>query len=198
VDLLKAKLFKRIHTKKSVYSAIWQACEHTDRYFESNLRQVFPSADWSTVQYKDLKKPIAELFANNADHSPGERYGKTLAQLLETGDQENDCEAPQPTTPANKKTEIPDDTVYCRSIIGFELLLIHTLRIFCAQQGWPDLAPRIKAGNLMSCFESLLRGDELVIKEFIELLWQVRYQFDTWVVKWVEHGDRGDAQLRLT
>lgn len=50
----------------------------------------------------------------------------------------------------------------------------------------------------MSCFERLLQQDERTIKSFIELLWQVRYQFDTWVVKWVEHDDREDAQLRLT
>ncbi|SUC27797.1 Protein of uncharacterised function (DUF1524) [Providencia rustigianii] len=47
-------------------------------------------------------------------------------------------------------------------------------------------------------FERLLQQDERTIKSFIELLWQVRYQFDTWVVKWVEHDDREDAQLRLT
>ncbi|MBR9883495.1 MAG: HNH endonuclease, partial [Oceanospirillales bacterium] len=90
------------------------------------------------------------------------------------------------------------ETVYCGSIIGFELLLIHTLRIFCTQQGWPDLEPRIKAGNLMACFDRVLQKDEAVITAFIELLWQVRYQFDTWVVKWVEHDDRDVRQLCLT
>ncbi|WP_300499234.1 HNH endonuclease family protein, partial [Marinobacter sp.] len=40
--------------------------------------------------------------------------------------------------------------------------------------------------------------DESTIKAFLMLLWQVRFQFDKWVVKWVEYDDSEDPQLRLT
>ncbi|MEL4201951.1 DUF262 domain-containing HNH endonuclease family protein [Plesiomonas shigelloides] len=194
VDLLKAKLFKHITTDKAVYSSIWQACEHTDNYFERNLRQIFKNADWQTLQYTDLANYQAELFPLFSSSNIVQRVGKSIAEIA-SGSLDFDVEPEQSEIQSD---DFDDETVYCRSIISFELLLIHTLRIFCTQKSWDDLAPRIRASNLMACFEGLLQHDERTIKSFIELLWQVRYQFDTWVVKWVEHDDREDAQLRLT
>jgi uncharacterized protein with ParB-like and HNH nuclease domain len=194
VDLLKAKLFKHITTDKAVYSSIWQACEHTDNYFERNLRQIFKNADWQTLEYTDLANYQAELFPLVSSSNIVQRVGKSIAEIA-SGSLDFDVE---PEQSESQSADFDDETVYCRSIISFELLLIHTLRIFCTQKSWDDLTPRIRAGNLMSCFEGLLQYDERTIKSFIELLWQVRYQFDTWVVKWVEHDDREDAQLRLT
>ncbi|WP_315905562.1 HNH endonuclease family protein [Vibrio fluvialis] len=194
VDLLKAKLFKHITTDKAIYSSIWQACEHTDNYFERNLRQIFKNADWQTLEYTDLANYQAELFPLVSSSNSVQRVGKSIAEIA-SGSLDFDVE---PEQSESQSDDFDDETVYCRSIISFELLLIHTLRIFCTQKSWDDLTPRIRASNLMSCFEGLLQHDERTIKSFIELLWQVRYQFDTWVVKWVEHDDREDAQLRLT
>lgn len=198
VDLLKAKLFKKITSEKGLYSTIWQACEHTENYFERNLRQLFPRANWNALEYNDIKKYTPEMFGVEANSDLSECLGKTLAELLKDVNEGDVPENAQQEEFADTQAEIEDETVYCRSIVSFELLLIHTLRIFCAQQGWLDLKPRIKADNLMVCFEGLLQQDEVSIKAFIELLWQVRFQFDTWVVKWVEHDDREDPQLRLT
>src|SRR5690554_3156174 len=201
VDLLKAKLFRKITTGKPLYSAMWQACEHMENYFERNLRQLFPNADWNAIEYKHLKAYTGSLFERRADDNKGDQdqaSGKTLLQLL---DDVKSGEAPDNT---EQKVEddtqdgIEDETVYCRSIVSFELLLIHTLRIFCARKHWPDIAARIKGSNLMACFQCLLKEDETTVKAFVELLWQVRYQFDTWMVKWVEHDDSEDPQLRLT
>ncbi len=201
VDLLKAKLFRKITTEKPLYSAMWQACEHMENYFERNLRQLFPNADWNAIEYKHLKAYSGSLFERGAGENlgdQGEASGKTLLHLLdevESGDAPDNTEQKEQE---DAQDGIEDETVYCRSIISFELLLIHTLRIFCARKKWPDIAARIKASNLMACFECLLKQDETTVKAFIELLWQVRYQFDTWVVKWVEHDDSEDPQLRLT
>lgn len=200
VDLLKAKLFKTITTDKALYSTIWQACEHTENYFERNLRQLFPKADWNSLGYKNLACFSPEVFIDSSDQPCQDNRGKSLAMLLDEV-RKGECPAntsQQEMADTDIETDLDEETVYCRSIISFELLLIHTLRIFCAQKGWGDLEPRIKAGNLMACFACLLTKDEATIKDFIQLLWQVRYQFDTWVVKWVEHDDREDPQLRLT
>jgi uncharacterized protein with ParB-like and HNH nuclease domain len=194
VDLLKAKLFQHITTDKAVYSGIWQACEHTDNYFERNLRQIFEDADWQKLEYNDLANYQAELFPLVSSSNSVQRVGKSIAEIA-SGSLDFYVE---PEQSESQSDDFDDETVYCRSIISFELLLIHTLRIFCTQKSWDDLAPRIRASNLMLCFERLLQQDERTIKSFIELLWQVRYQFDTWIVKWVEHDDREDAQLRLT
>nr|WP_298058600.1 DUF262 domain-containing protein [uncultured Halomonas sp.] len=198
VDLLKARLLKKINTDKALYSKIWQGCEHLENYFERNLRQLFPQAGWNDLEYKDLKRFSGAFSQSDSASDIEDSKGKSVALLLA---EVNAGDAPENAKEIelNDTTEnIDAETVYCRSIIGFELLLIHTLRIFHSQKGWPDLGPRIKAGNLLACFEGLLKQDEAVIKAFIELLWQVRYQFDTWVVKWVEHDDREDPQLRLT
>jgi uncharacterized protein with ParB-like and HNH nuclease domain len=227
VDLLKAKLFKKIKTEKALYSLIWQACEHQDNYFERNLRQLFPNADWNTIEYKDLSKFRREFFvaSEGADgqHGTDNSSSMSLLELFEdatklaaTTERRDNSQKPGSSFETAQGEHISgknsDDTedgvaldkegdkaaVYCEAIVSFELLLIHTLRIFCACNDRPDLEPRIKAGNLMACFEVLVDSPEAEIKAFVELLWQVRYQFDTWVVKWVEHTDRNDRQLRLT
>ena len=207
VDLLKAKLFKKITTEKALYSLIWQACEHQDNYFERNLRQLFPAADWNTIKFEDLSRFNREFFAasEESDHQQASdaSSARTLLDLYEVGVQNEDIYEKQINTggseqPKDSGGESDKSAEYCRSIISFELLLIHTLRIFCARNDWPDLEPRIKASNLMACFDVLVGSAEDDIKAFVELLWQVRYQFDRWVVKWVEHTDRNDPQLRLT
>ncbi|MCE0761166.1 DUF262 domain-containing HNH endonuclease family protein [Marinobacter sp. G11] len=201
VDLLKAKLFRKIITEKPLYSAIWQACEHMENYFERNLRQLFPRADWNAIEYKDLKAYKGTVFDSKAPEGgeeQGDGSGKTILALL---DEVRAGDVPDNLTfkPEEDTQEgIEDETVYCRSIVSFELLLIHTLRIFYARKQWLDIEARIKASNLMACFNRLIETDEAVIKEFVDLLWQVRYQFDTWVVKWVEHDDSADPELRLT
>lgn len=200
VDLLKARLLKKIESEKALYSTIWQACEHLDNYFERNLRQLFANADWNKIEYKQLSK-FSEVFSTPISErklESGEVSGKSVARLLvevNAGDASANTKEP---LIADGTDNIDVETVYCRSIISFELLLIHTLRIFLVKNGLPDLEPRIKAGNLLTCFDVLLELDESQIKAFIKLLWQVRYQFDTWVVKWVEHDDREDPHLRLT
>lgn len=201
VDLLKAQLFRKLTTQLPLYSAIWQACEHMENYFERNLRQLFPNADWNTIEYAHLKSLSSSGVQHKAEQSNGgrrERNEQTLKQLLNAvnAGESNDNVKQKPEE--DTQAEIDDETVYCRSIISFELLLIHALRVFYARKNWPDIEARIKASNLMACFQSLLEKDEVDIKAFIETLWEVRYQFDTWVVKWVEHDDSEDPQLRLT
>lgn len=201
VDLLKAKLFRKITTETPLYSTIWQACEHMENYFERNLRQLFPNANWNAIEYKDLSAYEHRFFESNVGESgegEGKASGMTLLQLLGAVEEGDTPENPEPEAERDTQEGIEDETVYCRSIVGFELLLIHALRVFCASKGWDDIKARIKAANLMVCFDCLLEKDEADIKAFIQTLWQVRYQFDTWVVKWVEHDDSEDPQLRLT
>ena len=44
----------------------------------------------------------------------------------------------------------------------------------------------------------VIQASEKEIKDFLDVLWQVRYQFDTWCVKWLENEDSGGEELRLT
>lgn len=196
VDLLKARLLGKINTEKLLYSTIWQACEHLDNYFERNLRSSFSNHSWNELEYKDLRT-FSVSFSSTYD-APSIKSGSRLSlacllngpALPEVGEQKKDLKA------ATDESDAP--VVYCRSIVSFELLLIHALRIYAARNGWLDLEPRIHAGNLLACFKVLLDKDETHIKGFFLLLWQIRHQFDEWVVKWVERDDSDEEQLRLT
>lgn len=199
VDLLKAKLFRKLTTQIPLYSAIWQACEHMENYFERNLRQLFPNANWNAIEYAHLQKLDRSGIQHNTEqNAEGKAEPTTLRQLLDAVNAGESNDNIKQKLKEDMHAVIEDETVNCRSIISFELLLIHALRVFCVRQNWSDISARIKASNLMACFECLLESEEADIKAFIETLWKVRYQFDTWVVKWVEHDYSEDPQLRLT
>src|SRR5699024_9959767 len=90
---------------------------------------------------------------------------------------------------AKKKDGIDEDEVQVRSIISFPLLLQHTLRIWLYQNGQRDL-PRILDKELLTLFEEhfLKNGAGAAqVQSFIKLLWEVRYRFDKYVIKWVNH-----------
>lgn len=202
VDLLKAELFKAINSEKAIYSAIWQVCEHTDNYFERNIRELFKYSDHQNLDlhrlsiYSDNCLKLKGLKANEEIST-----GKTIAELdKELDDDTLHLKSNTIETEKDKNSDdaIDDPTVYCRSIISFELLLIHTLRLFNAKSNRADIPKRINTSNLLKIFYPLVNLNESDIKQFLQLLWQVRYQFDLWVVKWVEHDDRNDPKLRLT
>lgn len=194
VDLLKAKLFKNIKHEKAIYNAIWMACENTNDFFEKNLRTVFSSADWANIRYSDLNIFNNATFKVDASVLQATEQGLSINEI-ESLDKESDD---QQISIEKKEGGGDEEEIKCRSIISFDLLLIHTLRIFLSERNFDDVKPRIKADHLISIFEPMFSKDEVEIKSFLELLWQVRYQFDTWIVKWLYDAELEDARLRLT
>ncbi len=196
-DILKAKLFKQIHTDKVQYDAMWVACEHLENYFERNVRKVFPNADWYSIEPEHLASFELERFCStHEDKDNKESSGFSIAQLAEQLKQEA---TPENTEQDKFETyDLDVETVYCRPIIKFPLLLIHAYRVYLVLNGGQDIDPRLHSDRLLEIFEPLINGDEKSVKLFIETLWQVRYQFDRWIVKWVERDDGKDEQLALT
>ncbi|MEZ8318084.1 DUF262 domain-containing protein [Vibrio splendidus] len=194
-DILKAKLFKNILTDKAQYDAMWVACEHLENYFERNVRKVFPNADWYHIEPEHLASFDAERFAAK-DETSEALSGLSISELA--------SQVKASSIPDNTKQEkfetydLDVETVYCRPIIKFPLLLIHAYRVYLALNSHKDIEPRLHSDRLLEVFDPLINGDEQSVKQFIETLWQVRYQFDRWVVKWVERDDATDAQLGLT
>ncbi|GAA5526181.1 hypothetical protein Maes01_02776 [Microbulbifer aestuariivivens] len=194
-DILKSKLFRKIKSKKLLYDAMWTACEHMENYFERNVRKVFPSAHWADVRPESLTE-FNEGFFSKQEQGQDLAEGLTIGQLALEGD---DFSSISPASDAvTEDDEIENETVYCRSIISFPLLLIHAYRIYLAFNGGQDIVSRVRADKLLEAFEPLTVASEEEVISFIKLLWQVRYQFDRWVVKWVERDDSDDEQLRLT
>lgn len=196
-DILKAKLFKHIRTDKAQYDAMWMACEHLENYFERNVRTVFHEADWNSIEPEHLAYFDAERFlTTDKDKSSEKLPGFSIAELAS---QVNTNSTPKAAK--QEKVEVYDldvETVYCRPIIKFPLLLVHAYRVNLALNSDSDIKPRLHSERLLEVFEPLINGDEQAVKQFIETLWKVRYQFDRWVVKWVERDDASEELLALT
>lgn len=193
VDLLKARLLGKIETEKLLYSTIWQACESMDSYFERSVRNYFDYDD--SLAYESFCSFNRESFSLKTGSSGSNEIvlasPSSLASVI-------DCpEEYQPNPNSSTGDESPSESVdRCRSIISFDLLLIHTLRIFTLQEGRDnDLKSRINERNLLACFDELLDKQEDQIKRFFELLWQVRFQFDRWIIKWVTDRDETKGEV---
>lgn len=188
-DILKSLLLKKITKNKARYNAIWQVCEMMDNYFERNVRKVFPQTDWSALTVSDFAVFGATIFRFTAEEEYTNVQGNSIAQLAEMTHQ-------QGSENSDDKLEHEND-VYCESIISFPQLLLHTYRIYLKQNQRDDFTPRFHSDQLISIFKPLLDEDEEQIKAFLQLLWQVRFAFDFWVVKWVEKADEDEQQLTL-
>ncbi|MGF1826233.1 DUF262 domain-containing HNH endonuclease family protein [Vibrio splendidus] len=201
-DILKAKLFKKIRSQKAQYDAIWVACEHMDNYFERNVREVFSHSDWNAIEPEDLAVFDANRFLHSAElHKETDLGCKQSAGLSieELAEQLNRKSAPDSLKPDVFETyDLDVETVYCEPIIKFPLFLIHTYRVYLAVNNKDDIDVRLHSDRLLEIFAPLIESDEQSIKDFIEMLWQVRYQFDHWVVKWVNRDDSTESHLGLT
>lgn len=222
-DILKAKLLKHIKTAsdKARYEAMWVACERMDNYFERNVRQIFLGTDWSAVEPEDLVNSAKfQLKAAGGESSYGQA-GLNIAEIEKSVELKKTREDSESLKNKNKldKDKDEEQTVSCRSIIRFPLLLIHAYRIYLSNKGHSDIQPRLHSDRLLETFALLIDGTEILdietkatvsrvigsesldveVKEFIEVLWQVRYLFDRWVVKWVKRDDESsETQLGLT
>ena len=204
-DILKSQLLKKIQGDKTSYDAIWQACENLSNYYERNLRKLFPKADWNNLHYSELAQYCPERFPlqNNDNQSDNETSARslTIAQLAK--DKEFDPEE-RPTDSKNKARDDNNgngdaEKVYCRSIISFGLLLMHTYRIYRGHSDQADIDVRLNEKHMSESFAGFVESaTETEAKAFIECLWQVRYQFDRWVIKWVEEEDEETEFLRLS
>lgn len=172
-DILKSYLLKRISDDKLRYEAIWHTCGYMEKYFERNVRQLFPSTNWEAIQAGDLATFDAGRFLLGGDAHD-----------------------------VSGQNDPDEELVYCRSIVSFPLLLMHTYRIHLGLKGndtqGKDIEKTLHADRLVECFKPLTEASEEEVKAFFHLLWQVRYQFDRWVVKWVERADDDKEQLMLT
>jgi len=196
-DILKSQLLRKIGRHKARYEAMWQACENMNNYFERNVRKVFPDADWEGIGHADLMRFDPGRFTS-AQAKETELLPVSLAYLVRHA-----VAAPAATAAAGKSrrrrpvAEDEKETLYCRSIISFSLLLMHTYRIYLARQGQGDIATRMNVARFGECFAGFAaNATEGQTCAFIECLWEVRYQFDAWVVKWVG-SDNDEEVLRL-
>ncbi len=201
-DILKSKLLGKLSKSRHEYDGMWQVCENLNNYFERNVRRVFTASNWKEIQDVDLASFDKTKFKLVDINMPQDGFDKgsesvrglTLEEIISD---EYLLEKPEPKGTTGSSDDA--DEVFCRSIISFPLLLIHAFRIYNAQSDNEDIESRVNGERLNQAFEKfIINASEAEVIKFLDCLWQVRYQFDKWVVKWVEKAEESTAVLRLS
>jgi hypothetical protein len=189
-EILKARLLAKIESPETRdnYSILWDACAGMGDYVEKNLRQI-----------TGLK--ISELFSNDASKNDDEQLGnakevlKAIAALHSASDTQASLSLykilAQPTQAPDRGLD-PDITEEyeadnVRSIISFPMLLQHVLRIWLYEHEREDIK-KILDKDLLHIFEASWLDSEPFeedVMSFIEMLWEIRYWFDKYIIKWV-------------
>lgn len=193
-EILKAKLLENINPKeREAYALLWDACANMNGYVERHLKATTKLDTVSLYEKKlDFKNGKREQLAN-AKAVLDELKKIEQAELSKSMTLEDILnETTILTTSENDLGEDLDSVLPDRvtSIITFSMLLQHVLRIYLQQSTTAlkqDIA-KISDKDLLLIFKDYWldeKLDETDVKQFLELLWDVRYQFDKHVIKWI-------------
>lgn len=194
-DIVKANLLNLIDDKVK-YGKIWEACENMNNFFERNARASFPASNWNSI---NLEKHINFDDAIFKYESDGINNTKsTEAFTIDDLDLKDISEYNFPDRAYFNEEKRDSEEIYCRSVINFGQLLLHTYRIHLKIEGLPDFAATFHVSRLIEIFKELEdRQDVEEIKRFFLLLWNIRYLFDKYIIKWVSDIDNKTETLEL-
>jgi hypothetical protein len=202
-ELLKAKMLEPLKDNSKeykIYSKIWDSCAFMDNYIENNLAVALNCT--KTDIYQNLYSLNNQKLNNLRDVDkvkefidPKIKSDNQDKKLLQNILDQKEIKEIQPSN-VEKENEIK-----VRSIISFSMLLLHTLRIFFKQSNQEDIK-EVNEKELLKIFThknndnsskygEFMFSDENV-KEFINLLWRVRFAFDENIIKWVNVDDNSD------
>ncbi len=189
-DILKARLLEKVSKDSRIkYSKIWEACEDMSNYFEKNVADVF-NIERTNVKPENFKFYDTTFFSVNVNSNSSEsnHQAKTISEIINNDEVD-----------VRIDTTNVDNSSKCRSIISFNILLIHTYRIFNLQKQRTNFDHAIDPKTLLSTIKLDTFSTPEETESFFELLWKVRYTFDKYVVKWrFEEDDDNDEKLLLT
>lgn len=185
-DILKARLLGKLKkdakndAKIIIQCAkIWEACENMTNYFESNVKASF-NFDTSKIEKHQFKTFDESIFSISTVVEENRNNQLTISQIVET---EINPIAIEKESFRNTK---------CRSILNFNMFLLHVLRIFNKKNDLKDISS-LDSKKLLEIVDIDEIKDEKV-KSFFELMWEVRYQFDKHVVKWLKDEDESQDE----
>lgn len=194
-DIVKANLLNLIDNKVK-FGKIWEACENMNNFFERNARVSFPTSDWNSINMMKINSFDENIFKFEND----ETNDFEITELFTIDDLELDSiptyNPPEKYYLNEKKRD--SEEIYCRSIINFGQLLLHTYRIHLKIEKKEDFEGTFHVNRLITVFKSLEdRNDPAEIERFFLLLWKVRYLFDKYIIKWVSDIDNKSESLEL-
>ena len=183
-DILKARLLDKLEKDSRVqYAKIWEACENMNNYFESNVKDSF-SFEMDKIKKSDFKEYNSYTFLTVNSGEAIKSSRKTISQIISA-----DIDFSLNESKSVRNTQ-------CRSIVNFNMFLLHVLRIYKNQNHQEDIHS-LDSKKLLETFKI---DDIKDIPAFFKLLWKVRYQFDKHVVKWLKDEDESydeDEKLLL-
>ena len=158
-------------------------------YFEKNVADVF-NIERANIKSENFKFYDTTFFSINENSSSSEsnHLSKTISEIIKNQ-----------VVEIKTDTAITENTSKCGSIISFNILLIHTYRIFNLQKQRKNFEHTIDPKTLLSTIKIDTFSTTEETESFFELLWKVRYAFDKYIVKWrIEEDDDTDEKLLLT
>ncbi|MGE9742781.1 DUF262 domain-containing protein [Acinetobacter baumannii] len=193
-EILKAKLLENINPQeREAYALLWDACANMNGYVERHLKATTKLDTVSLYEKKIGFQNGNREQLSNAKAVLDELKKIEQAELSKSMTLEDILnETTILTTSENDLGEDLDSVLPDRvtSIITFSMLLQHVLRIYLQQSTTAlqqDIA-KISDKDLLLIFKDYWldeKLDETDVKQFLELLWDVRYQFDKHVIKWI-------------
>ncbi|CAM4171278.1 DUF262 domain-containing protein [Gillisia hiemivivida] len=195
-DIIKANLLSLID-EKTKYSRIWESCENMNNFFERNARDSFPSTKWEAVHMQDFTFFNDAVFKYQSENLRDKRNSEIFNIDNFNIDELEEYKRPEYKS-LNEETRKSDE-IYCRSVISFGQILLHTYRIHLyREKGLNDFEGTFHVSRLIEIFNELvLRKNPEEIKRFFLLLWDIRYLFDKYIIKWISDVDTKSESLEL-
>jgi uncharacterized protein with ParB-like and HNH nuclease domain len=194
-DIVKANLLNLID-EKVTYGKIWETCENMSNFFERNARTSFPKSNWSNInlnEYLAFDPNTFKYETNEADLS----IDSDTFRLDDINI--NDLEAYRhPERKYENEAGRESEEIYCRSIINFGQFLLHVYRLHLHKEGFNDFKGTFHVNRLIEIFTELEnRNNSDEIKRFFKLMWDARYLFDKYIIKFVTDLDTKNESLEL-
>jgi hypothetical protein len=208
-EILKARLLSFIKNvnKRQKYAKLWQACSVMDNYIERVIALEIGSAQNIAAIYHNgfSTNNVLELF----DYRDSNKE-LSLSDVIKKPEKYSTISDTFKKELNHHPEATEDEFEPVRSVLSFPQLLLHTLRIFLfdrlKDEEKKDLKTvlkndiqRINEKELLEIFDKhFLKSDfidEKSVIEFIETLFEVRYAFDRYVIKWVTVGDQKEEHI---
>jgi hypothetical protein len=188
-EILKARLLGKIQTnEREYYGQLWDACSNMNDYVEKNLRNITGLKILELFNYESSKTDEEKL-ANAKNVLSALKRLKVKSDQFDLTSLESILKSEDSFEQIKIAEDVKDyQSERVRSIISFSMFLQHVLRIFLVKNKLADIN-KILDKDLISIFENHWLDIDTSpddVKEFIELLWEIRYRFDKHIIKWVE------------
>ncbi|KQM31814.1 DUF262 domain-containing protein [Chryseobacterium sp. Leaf201] len=195
-QILKSRFLKVLKKDNDLKNEIdslvykWDSASNMNLYLERSVYNL-TNATWEDVIKKDVWRMdkysfLSKEYFQFTEFSTHSIPPISLQTIL---DNSNDNEIKE--SKIGKKQQ---DSV--KSIVSFSQFLLHSLRVFYLQKGISKLIP-VDSKNLLLYFdiEKNLFSESKVIKEFINLMFDLRFLFDTFIVKWSTEDGESESLL---